>query len=119
MKKKKSNKYQLLIGKFCKYPANIWANQGKVKAEMAVAKKLYNLYPSRAFWEKIFLSFKINSLCWFLTSDGKLFLRTESKKQLLDFDAKPSYSLEKRKIGKDKKVTRKIKTIKDFLKQNV
>ena len=117
-KKRKSSKYQLLIGKFCKNPASIWANQGKVKAEMAVAKKLYKLFPSEDFWKKIFLSFKLNSLRWFLTADGKPFLKTEQKKQLLDFQTKPSYSLRKNKVGKDKKVTRKIKTLKEFLKQN-
>ena len=117
-KKRKPNKYQFLIGKFCKYPANIWADKGKVRAEMAVAKKLYKIYPSEEFWKKIFLSFKINSLRWFLTPNGKSFLRIELKKQLLDFNAKPSYPLGKRKVGKDKKVTRKTKTIKDFLKHN-
>ena len=85
---------------------------------MAVAKKLYNAHPSEDFWEKVFLSFKINTLRWFLTSNGKIFLRTESKKQQLDLNAKTSYSLESKKVGKDKKVARKTKTIKDFLKQD-
>lgn len=85
---------------------------------MAVAKKLYAAYPSEDFWEKVFLSFKINTLRWFLTSDGKNFLRTEQRKQSLDFETKTNYTLGNKKVGKDKKVTRKIRTIKEFLKQD-
>ena len=56
-KKRKPNKYQILIGKFCKDPKLIWSNRGKVKAEMAAAKKLYELNPSEEFWIKLYLPF--------------------------------------------------------------
>lgn len=115
-KKRKPNKYQCLIGKFCKDPSTIWANKGKVKMEMAVAKKLYLLYSSEDFWKKVFLSFKVNTLRWFLTADGKAFLRIEQRKQRLDFKPKKEYTLKSKKLGEDKKVTRKIRTIKEFLK---
>ena len=85
---------------------------------MAVAKKLYKSFPLEDFWKKIYLSFKINSLRWFLTPNGKSFLKIEQAKQLLDFTSETSYPLREKKIGKDKKVTRKIKTLKEFLKQD-
>lgn len=115
-KKRKPNKYQILIGKFCKDPSLIWANKGKVKAEMAVAKKLYEMNASQDFWKKLHLPFKINTLRWFLTSDGKSFLKLEQKRQRLDFPTKTSYSLEDNKLGKDKKIKPKILTLKDFLR---
>ena len=118
-KKRKPNKYQILIEKFCKDPSSIWSNRGKVKAEMAVAKKLYKLNSSESFWVKLYLPFKLNSLCWFLTSKGKSFLRLEQKRQKLDLKPKTSYSLGESKLGGDKKIIRKIKTLKDFLKQDV
>ena len=114
-KKRKPNKYQILIGKFCKNPTLIWSNKGKVKAEMAVAKKLYELQPSKDFWTKAYLSFKLNSLRWFLTDNGKAFLKLEHKRQRFDIKPKTQYTLDESKIGKDKKVTRKVKSIKDFL----
>lgn len=114
-KKRKANKYQILIAKFCKDPSLIWSNKGKVKAEMAVAKKLYQLNSSEDFWRKTYLPFKVNTLRWFLTKDGKTFLKLESKKQKLNIKQKKSLSLEKNKIGEDKKIKKKILTLKDFL----
>ena len=115
-KKRKPNKYQILIGKFCKDPKSIWSNRGKVKAEMAAAKKLYELNSSEDFWTKVYLPFKLNSLCWFLSDSGKSFVRLEEQRQRLDFQPKKSYTLNKTKVGKDKKIKRKILTLKDFLK---
>ena len=82
---------------------------------MAVAKKLYELQPSKDFWTKAYLSFKLNSLRWFLTDNGKAFLKLEHKRQRFDIKPKTQYTLDESKIGKDKKVTRKVKSIKDFL----
>ena len=114
-KKRKPNKYQTLIGKFCKDPTQIWANKGKVKAEMSVAKKLYELQPSESFWKKAYVPFKINSLRWFLTESGKAYLSLELKRHSLDLGSNVSYDLLNHKIGEDKKVTPKIKSVKDFI----
>tara|TARA_Y100000593_G_scaffold95031_1_gene198567 strand:+ start:17749 stop:18111 length:363 start_codon:yes stop_codon:yes gene_type:complete len=114
-KKRKPNKYQILIGKFCKDPASIWTNKGKVKAEMAVAKKLYELNSSEDFWRKAYLPFKVNTLRWFLTPDGKAFIKLEVRRQKLDIKPKKSYTLSEDKVGKDKPITKKILKLKDFL----
>ena len=114
-KKRKPNKYQILIGKFCKNPSSIWSNRGKVKAEMALAKKLYELQSSESFWRKAYLPFKVNSLAWFLTDSGKDYIKLEIKRHLLDFKTTKSYTLNKNKTGSDKKITKKLKSLKDFL----
>jgi hypothetical protein len=114
-KKRKPNKYQILIGKFCKDPASIWSNKPKVKAEMAVAKKLYELENSESFWIKAYLPFKVNSLRWFLTDSGKTYIKQELARHELDFEPIKRYSLRKNKVGSDKKITHRLKSLKDFL----
>lgn len=97
------NKYQFIIWKFVK-PENVnWPR------EMKVAKELFNIYPDLEFWNNLRLNFKLNSLVWFKTFDGKKYLSNEktmtksNKVEILD-----------EKIGKDEEV-KKLPTLKDFL----
>jgi hypothetical protein len=60
-------KCKQLTDLFLKIPpqAGEWAN------EIKVSKILYKQHPQIEFWESIDLGFKVNSLVFFLTQDGK------------------------------------------------
>ena len=81
--KRRPNKYQRLISKFCKEPEKVWNNRGVVKREMAIAKKLFEYISEEKFWTKLYLPFKLNSLAWFLSDEGKTYLIKYKKKVLL------------------------------------
>ena len=107
------NKRSLLINKFCKYPDSIWANPGHIKREVKITKQLLALH-SQEFWEKVNLPFKLNSLAWFLGSKGKEFLALELKRHNLSLKKKKKHILDNRKIGEDKKIDRKPRTMLEF-----
>ena len=112
--KRSLNKYQKLINKFIKDPKSIWGHPTEIKREIKIAKKLFAL-KGQKFWEEAYLSFKLNSLAWFLSSDGEKYIK---KQELLlkTPTIKPKiYKLEKDKIGEDKKVTFKPRTLMEFL----
>ena len=114
--KKKLNKFQFLIEKFCKTPEKIWASTKERKAQIALAKKLYEL-ESETFWRKADLPFELNSLAWFLTEDGKNYTKLEKKRQTLTPKKQPEENkLRKNKIGKDMKINKKPKNILQFLR---
>ena len=114
--KKRLNKYQVLINKFLKSPTETWSNRGLIKKEMAIAKKLYVKFKEREFWEKLDLQFKLNSLAWFLSADGLALLSLESKMQKIKLKPITRHELNENKIGENKKVTSKPKTIMEFLR---
>ena len=63
------------IKKFIKDHSNlIWPK------EMKMVKLLFQIFPNEDFWNSLELSFKLNSLCWFLSDDGRKFLNKEYKK---------------------------------------
>jgi hypothetical protein len=106
----------MLISRFLKSPNDIWSNRNLIKKEMAIAKKLYIKFKEREFWEKLSLEFRLNSLAWFLSKDGLALLTLEAKMQKLKLKPAIKYDLGKNKIGEDKKITRKARTIMEFLK---
>ena len=112
--KRKPNKYQKIISKFCKTPESIWAHPTLVKREMKIAKKLFSL-KSQKFWEEAHLPFKLNSLAWFLGRDGEEYI--EKQEILLTTSTKEieTYELKEDKIGEDKEVTFKPNTLMEFL----
>ena len=55
-----------LIDKFLKDSSSCNKNQ-----EFSVAGKLLKKYPDKEFWDKFNISFKLNSLCFFLSQKGK------------------------------------------------
>jgi len=78
--------------------------------EMKMAKTLLQIFPNEDFWSSLKLNFKLNSLCWLLSDDGRKFLNTEYKKFNLNlpetkifevdnnnvaFENKSSYDLDK------------------------
>ena len=112
--KRKPNKYQKIISKFCKTPESIWAHPTLVKREMKIAKKLFAL-KSQKFWEEAYLPFKLNSLAWFLGRDGEKYIRKEELLLKTPTTKQETHKLEKDKIGEDKKVTFKPNTLMEFL----
>jgi hypothetical protein len=53
--------------------------------EKMLANTLSQNYPSKTFWSNMFLDegFKVNSLNWFMSTNGQLFLKQHSDKQSL------------------------------------
>lgn len=114
--KRRPNKYQRLISKFCKEPEKVWNNRGVVKREMAIAKKLFEYISEEKFWTKLYLPFKLNSLAWFLSDEGKTYLIKYKKNiDLKGFDP-VVFQLGDEKVGEDKHIESKPKNLLDFLK---
>lgn len=52
--------------------------------EMKMVKLLFGIVNDEQFWNSLELKFKLNSLCWFLSDDGRKFLNIEYKKFKLE-----------------------------------
>jgi hypothetical protein len=119
----KRSDYNVLVTLFLKNTNNI--NYPK---EYALAKKLLSTYDDFSFWKGTLLESKrrvLNSLAYFLTEDGKLFLKNSFfyhlKRKDVNIDAfktdKPL--LEKEKVGeKLRKTSTKKLSILDFIKND-
>ena len=116
-RKRKPNKYQFLVSKFIKDADKVWKNVKEIKCQINIAKKLYRFIEDETFWRQLHLPFKLNSLAFFLTKDGKDLLYIEGKKQKLIFIPPKEYSLQKGKVSEDKNIERSIRTLSDFLNE--
>lgn len=67
--------------------------------EMKMVKMLLDIFPDELFWNSLDLKFKLNSLCWLLSDDGRSFLNTEYKKYKLELPQFKKYKLEKNNIA--------------------
>jgi hypothetical protein len=86
------------IKKFLKDTSNIiWPK------EMKMVKTLLDIFPDEVFWSTLNLNFKLNSLCWLLSDDGRSFLNTEYQKYKLELPEVKKYKLEKNNIAFDSK----------------
>ena len=112
--KRRPNKYQKIISKFCKVPESIWAPPTLVKREMKIAKKLFAL-KSAKFWEEAHLPFKLNSLAWFLSREGRAYIKEQEILLKTPVAKQEKHKLEKEKIGEDKKILFKPNTLMEFL----
>ena len=121
MKAFKRSDYNTLVSLFLKDPQKINYPQ-----QYAIAKKLLTSYSDFTFWKGYLLECKrgvLNSLAYFLTEDGKLFLKNSyfyhQKRENLDLDSseKKQIPLNKEKVGKnlEKKTVKKISLL-DFIK---
>jgi hypothetical protein len=82
--------------------------------EINQAKKLIQFEPNCNFWFNIKKK-PIKSLEWLLSFEGKKYLLKEKSLLNVDKDIKISYHLETTKIGNDKTINKKVKTLKEFL----
>jgi hypothetical protein len=98
---------QFIVKKFIKDKIN-WAR------EIKIAQNLTKIYKGYNFWNNL-NDLKLPSLAWFLTEDGKRFLATEDKKKYLDIKRVKEAPLMENKIGEDKKICKKPKTLIEFI----
>jgi len=116
--KKKLNKYQLLIERAVKntksFKGSDWAR------EVKFAKGLYSKFPDKDFLTSLRLDFKLNSLCWFLSKKGLIFLNKQLQpfRLALPEKKKYTYKLGDKILGPKGKAESKPKTILDFLNKD-
>jgi hypothetical protein len=86
------------IKKFLKDPSNIvWPK------EMKMVKSLFKIFPNEDFWNTLELNFKLNSLCWFLSDDGRTFLNKEYKKFKLELPETKTFEADNNNIAFENK----------------
>lgn len=94
------------VKKFTKDPKNIsWPK------EMSIVKKLWKIFPEENFWNSLNLNFKLNSLCWFLSDDGRKFLNQEYKKFNLDLPENKKFEIENNNVAFDTKKDYDLDTV--------
>lgn len=111
-------KCKFLVSKFVEKDNANWPR------EIKIAKKLIKIYPDIQLWFDLKLEFKLNSLAFFLTDDGKKEMTAlrfnKAKENVLDFFPKGTTSFNEEKLGEDKKVELpKTNSLLDFLKKKV
>jgi hypothetical protein len=86
--------------------------------EMKIVKTLFSIFPNDQFWETLDLGFKLNSLCWFLSDDGRVRLNKEYKKFNFELETQKIFTVENLdslpKFGYIENT--KKRTLKNFLK---
>jgi len=86
--------------------------------EIKIAQKLIKKFDNFDFWDKLKeLKDPPPSLAWFLTPQGKGFLLTEYENFKLCFDKKQKIYLNENKIGEDKKIEYKHKSLLSFVRK--
>lgn len=90
--------------------------------EMKIVKTLFTIFPNDLFWNSLELKFKLNSLCWLLSDDGRKFLNTEYKKFELRIPDIEVFELNENKIAVENKIDyapdikeKKKKNLKNYL----
>lgn len=66
---------------------------------MKIVKSLFQIFPNEQFWNGLELNFKLNSLCWFLSDDGRKFLNKEYKKFNLKLAEPKNFKIENNNIA--------------------
>ena len=89
------------------------ANTCNWPAQLKLANKLIKTYNNESFWTVYSTGFKLNSLAYFLTGDGKNKLFLDYNSYMLANPPKIEYSLGD-KIGEDRKFEKK-KSLREFL----
>ena len=104
-------KCQLLVNHFCGHaPKILW---GK---EIKIAKQLLKINSDIKFWLSVQTQDPVFSLSYFLTDDGVSLLQNLERRKNLNLKPSEGGAILSDKIGEDKVVEKKKKTIMDFLK---
>jgi hypothetical protein len=86
------------VKKFLKDSSNIvWPK------EMRMVKSLFAIFPNEDFWKGLELNFKLNSLCWFLSDDGRKFLNQQYKKFNLNLPEAKKFEIDNNNIALENK----------------
>lgn len=100
---------QFIVKKYIKTQIN-WPR------EIKIAQKLTKKFKSFEFWDNLQeLKSPPPSLAWFLKSEGKAFLLKEYESFNMNLN-KQEIFLNENKIGEDKKVCQKPKTLLEFIR---
>lgn len=100
---------QFIVKKYVKGTIN-WPR------EIKIAQRLIKKFKSFDFWDNLReLGSPPPSLAWFLKAEGKAFLLKEHESFNMNLNKK-QISLDKYKIGQDKKVCQKPKTLLEFIR---
>ena len=100
---------QFIIKKYIKSNIN-WPR------EIKIAQKLIKKFKEFDFWKNLQeLGSSPPSLAWFLKQEGKAFLLKEYEKFKLNLN-KNNVILEINKVGQDKKICKKPKTLIEFIR---
>jgi hypothetical protein len=106
------NKKEFVL-KFVKKDASlVWPR------EMKMVNSLFKIFPNDDFWLFLELRFKLNSLCWFLSDDGRKFLNTEYKKFLFEPEKPQNFELKNNNIEFEAKIGETVQapmTVREFL----
>jgi len=87
--------------------------------EMKMVNALFKIFPNDEFWRSLELKFKLNSLCWFLSDEGRKFLNTEYKKFNFEPEKPISFDLKNNNIAFEGKIGETVQapmTVREFLK---
>jgi hypothetical protein len=101
--------------KLCQFIIKKYINQ-KIDwpREIKIAQKLVKTYEGYSFWNGL-KPIRLTSLAFFLTEDGKSFIAMEKMKDNLELDKPIKFEIQEIKIGEDKKVCKKPKTLLEFI----
>ena len=107
------NKKDFIL-KFVKQDASlVWPR------EMKMVNSLFRIFPKEEFWASLELKFKLNSLCWFLSDEGRKFLNTEYKKFNFEPEKPKCFDLINNNIAFEGKIGETVQapmTVREFLK---
>jgi uncharacterized secreted protein with C-terminal beta-propeller domain len=67
--------------------------------ELKMVNMLFKIFPNEDFWNSLELKFKLNSLCWFLSDDGRKFLNKEYKNFNLNLPESKKFEIENNNIA--------------------
>jgi hypothetical protein len=86
--------------------------------EMKIVNSLFKIFPNEQFWNSLELKFKLNSLCWFLSDDGRKFLNVEYKKFQFEPLKPEVFEIKKNNIAFEEKIGETVQapmTVREFL----
>ena len=87
--------------------------------EMKMVSTLFKIFPNDDFWNSLELKFKLNSLCWFLSDEGRKFLNIEYKKFNFEPQKPEKFDLINNNIAFEGKIGETVQapmTVREFLK---
>ena len=101
--------------KLCQFIIKKYINQ-KIDwpKEIKIAQKLIKTYKSYSFWNQLKPA-NLPSLAFFFTEDGKKFMAIEKIKDGLELDKPIKFEIQELKIGEDKNVCKKPKSLLEFI----
>lgn len=71
--------------------------------EMKMANLLFKIFPDKNFWDNLNLNFKLNSLCWLLSDEGRKLLNKEYKKFNLNLPEIKKFEIENNNVAFESK----------------